>query len=109
MFSSTPATMVCSANTTGTVDAFGALTSQLATDSDDSCRVTLIRHISTPDANSVKTKGTLDGRAIPVQKDHLDYIREQQHLFYIHAAANKNKAYTDFITAVKQGTTLLTQ
>ena len=69
---------------------------QLATDPDDSRRrptvaqalcimgvnnakclpvqhqVTLIRHISTQDANSIETKCTLDGGAIPGHKDHLD-------------------------------------
>ena len=72
-------------------------------------QVTLVRHISVQDANSLNTRGTIEGQAVPGHPGHMDYILEQQHLFYMNYAATKAQVYNEYITGVKQGSTLLTQ
>ena len=72
-------------------------------------QVTLVRHISMQDAHSLNTRGTIDGQAVPGYPDHIAYILEQQHPFYMNYAATKAKIYNEYLTGVKQGSTLLTQ
>ena len=73
-------------------------------------QVTLVKHISMQDANSLNTRGTIDGQAVPGHPDHIAYILEQQHLFYMNYAATKAKVYyNEYLTGVNQGSTLLTQ
>ena len=61
------------------------------------------------DANSLNTRGTIEGQAVPGHPGHIDYILEQQHLFYVNYAATKAQVYNEYITGVKAGSTLLTQ
>ena len=61
------------------------------------------------DANSLNTRGTIEGQAVPGHQGHIDYILEQQHLFYMNDSATKAQMYNEYITGVKQGSTLLTQ
>ena len=54
-------------------------------------------------------EGTLEGAAIPGHKDHIEYIKEQQNLFFAHYVATKNKIYLEYMTGVQLGETVLIQ
>ena len=56
-------------------------------------QVTLVRHISMQDVHSLNTRGTVEGQAVPGHPGHIDYILEQQHLFYMNYAATKAQVY----------------